>query len=137
MRHLGIDYGTKRVGLALSDESGAMGFPHSIVANTPRLLDELSVLVAEKEVGLIVIGESHDLSGASNPVAQEARVLGDTLFERTGVPVQYESEVYTSVEARRAPSKQEKTRSPKRHDAVDASAAALILTSYLSKHSHG
>lgn len=137
MRYLGIDYGSKKVGLALSDESGAMGFPHALVSNTPRLVDELCALLAKENVGAVVIGESRTLAGGENPIAKEARTLGSLITERSGVPVFYESEVYTSAEARRAPAKTEKTRAPKKRGDVDASAAALILTSYLTRTSHG
>lgn len=136
MRYLGIDYGTKKIGLALSDESGAMGFPHAIIANTPKLVDELCALIAKENVGAVVIGESRDLAGGENPIAKSARALGALVNERAGVPVFYESEVFTSAQARRMPGKEEKTRAPKQHAAVDASAAALILTSYLSRIDH-
>lgn len=136
MRYLGIDYGTKKIGLALSDEMGTMGFPHSIVVNTPRLVDELCALVAKENVGAVVIGESRSLSGADNPIAKDAHELGKQLTSRAGTPVFYESEVFTSVEARRAPEKEMKSRAPKSRAPVDASAAALILTSYVSRISH-
>ncbi|MCX6790548.1 MAG: Holliday junction resolvase RuvX [Candidatus Kaiserbacteria bacterium] len=136
MRYLGIDYGTKKIGLALSDEMGTMGFPHSIVVNTPRLVDELCALIAKENVGAVVIGESRSLSGVDNPIAKDAHELGEQLTSRAGTPVFYESEVFTSVEARRAPEKEMKSRAPKSHAPVDASAAALILTSYVSRISH-
>lgn len=136
MRYLGVDYGTSKVGLALSDEAGSMGFPHAILSNTPRLVDELCSLIAEKNVGAVVIGESRSLAGDANPVAHGAHVLGDKLTERAGVPVLYESEVFTSAEALRPPEKQGKTRSPKQRQVIDDKAAALILTSYLSHTSH-
>ncbi|HET9641461.1 MAG TPA: Holliday junction resolvase RuvX [Candidatus Paceibacterota bacterium] len=136
MRHLGIDYGSSKIGLALSDESGAMGFPHSILTNTPHVLDELVALVAKENVGVVVVGESKNLDGSDNPIAQDAQALGRALSERTGVPVVFEPETYTTQEARRSPSKQPKTRAPKSRKNVDASAAALILTSYLSKSDH-
>lgn len=137
MRYLGVDYGSKRVGLALSDEAGTMGFPHTIITNTPRLVDEICVLIAKENIGTVVIGNSRNLAGGENPIAKDARAFGDHLSERSGVPVQYEPEVFTSAEARRAPEKEEKTRAPKRHVDVDASAAALILTSYLSRANYG
>jgi len=62
-----------------------------------------------------------------------AAAFGALLTERAGVPVFYESEVFTSTEARRVPGKEIKSRSPKKHVAVDASAAALILTGYLTR----
>lgn len=136
MRYLGIDYGSKKVGLALSDEAGAMGFPHAILQSTPRLVDELCALIAKEDVGAVVIGESRNLAGGQNPIAEDARALGNALTERAGVPVFFESEVYTSALARRAPKKEMKSRAPKKHIAVDASAAALILTSYLSRVDH-
>lgn len=136
MRYLGIDYGSHKVGLALSDEAGTMGFPHSITPNTPRLAHELRELIARERVGAVVIGESRTLAGGANAVAEAAHALGDELAATAGVPVSYESEVYTSAEARRLPEKQEKSRKPASRAAVDASAAALILTSYLSHTQH-
>ena len=136
MRYLGVDYGSSKIGLALSDEAGTMGFPHSIVTNTPRLVDELCVLIAKENVGAVVIGESRDFSGVENPIAKDAHALGDQIAERAGLPILYESETFTSTEARRAPEKEMKSRSTKRRTAVDDSAAALILTSYLSRIAH-
>jgi putative holliday junction resolvase len=136
MRYLGIDYGSSKIGLALSDENGTMGFPHAVISNTPRLIDELCALIAEKNVTAVVIGESRTLAGGENPIAEAARALGEKLTERAGLPVLYESEVFTSAEALRAPEKELKSRSPKNRKVVDDSAAALILTSYLSRTSH-
>ncbi|MDD3531199.1 MAG: Holliday junction resolvase RuvX [Candidatus Pacebacteria bacterium] len=136
MRYLGVDYGSSKVGLALSDEGGAMGFPHAILPNTPRLVDELCALIAKEDVGAVVIGESRNLAGGENPIAKDARALGDALTARSGAPVFYESEVFTTAEARRAPGKEMKSRAPKVRAQVDASAAALILTSYLSRIDH-
>ena len=137
MRYLGIDYGSSKVGLALSDEAGTMGFPQSVVKNTPRLLDELCALIAKENIGAVVIGDSRTLSGEDNLINEDARLLGGQLTERSGVPVFFESEVFTTAAALRAPAKVERSRAPKRHEAVDASAAALILTSYLSRTDHG
>lgn len=147
MRYLGVDYGSSKIGLALSDEEGTMGFPHDIIPNTPRLIDELCTLIAKENVGAVVIGESRTLAGGENPIAKDARAFGDELATRAGVPVFYESEVFTSAEARRASSPAEggsasggkgrKSRAPKARANVDASAAALILTSFLSRTNHG
>ena len=136
MRYLGIDYGEKKCGLALSDEAGTMGFPHAIVPTTPRLADELVALVEQERVGAVVIGESRDLSGAENAILPAARALGQQITLKADIPVYFEPEFYTSAEARRAPAKAEKTRAAQPRAQVDASAAALILTSYLTKH-HG
>jgi len=133
MRYLGVDYGSARVGLALSDEAGTMGFPHAVVPNTPRLAADVCALIDQEQVGAVVIGESRNLTGGENPIAKQARAFGATLAERTGLPVFYESEVFTSAAARRAPEKRVRSRTPRRVVRVDAAAAALILTSFLSK----
>jgi putative Holliday junction resolvase len=129
MRYIGIDFGTKKVGLALSDEAGTMGFPHGILPNDERLFPALAKLIKEKQVGTVVIGESRDFTGMENPVAKEARAFGERIWEELKVPVLYEPEVLTTQEARRLI---DGTRAM--HGAVDASAASLILTSYLSRH---
>ena len=133
MRYLGIDYGTKKVGLALSDEAGNRGFPHDIIPNTPKLPDGVCALIAEKDVGAVVIGDSKNFKGEANPIAESARALGEHITNRCGIPVFYESETLTSAEARRMPEKQGKSRAPLARASVDASAAALILTSYLTR----
>ena len=129
MRYLGIDYGTKRVGVALSDEAGTMGFPHAVFPNDKQLLPAALALIREKNVGGVVIGASLTLAGEKNPVAHAAESLGEAL-RAAGVPVFFESEWLTTQEARRAP---EGERMHK-NEMTDASAAALILTSFLSHH---
>ena len=133
MRHLGIDYGTKKIGLALSDEAGTMGFPHAVI---PAVDADTYVLELIRKEGVekVVIGESTNFAGEKNPVAKEAKAFGDYLEQHSGVSVVYEPEMLTTQEARRQHDSSEKTRTPKSHAPVDASAAALILTSYLSRH---
>ena len=129
MRYLGIDYGSKKVGLAFSDEEGTMGFPFDIIPNDARLSDALALLVEKEKIGGIVIGDSINFQGNANPIANPAHALGDELGARTGVLVVYEPEMMTTQEAKRD---FEGVHSHKRGN-VDASAAAIILTSYLSR----
>ncbi|HVX90083.1 MAG TPA: Holliday junction resolvase RuvX [Candidatus Paceibacterota bacterium] len=133
MRYLGIDYGTRKCGLALSDEGGSMGFPYKIIPNDTGLYDKLVLIIKSENVGAVVMGESKDLAGNDNAIANAARLLGTFIMNEAKVPVYYEPEMFTSAEARRARDESVTGRSPKSTDAVDASAAALILTSYLSK----
>ena len=86
MKYRGIDYGSKKIGLALSDEGGSMGFPHSIVPNTPRVLEHVCALMAAENTGAVVIGDSKNFAGADNAVAPAARALGDEIATRCGVP---------------------------------------------------
>jgi putative holliday junction resolvase len=122
---LGIDYGTKRVGIAVSDESGRLAFPKKVVPQSPMLLDVVALFAEEEHVRGIVLGESRDLSGRPNPIFDEIKRFGDVLAEKTGLPVMYEQEYWTSQEARKTQGMTEMN---------DASAAALILQRYLDKH---
>lgn len=124
MRLLGIDYGTKRIGVALSDEEGRIAFPHGVLTNDESVLEELAMLVENEKVTAIVIGESRDYSQKENPIMQKVRDLQIRLVEDTGLPVHLEPEILSSFEARRVRGK---------HEDLDASAAAIILQSYIDK----
>lgn len=125
MRLLGIDYGTKRVGVALTDEGGAMAFPHETFLNDSTLRMRIEELAKEKEVGAIVIGLSHTLDGAPNAVQKEIDTLATHLRESLKMPVHLEPEQFTTQAALRLQGRTEKT---------DASAAALILDGYLMRN---
>ena len=103
MRYLGIDYGTKKTGIALSDEAGTMGFPHAVRPTDPRLLDDLALLIKEKGDSAAVFGESTDFAGKDNAVAEEAKRFADDLRARTGIEVHFEPETLTTQAARRMP----------------------------------
>ena len=130
MRYLSIDYGSRKIGLALSDEDGTMGFPYGVLPNSSELIDQLIKLISEKDVGAVVMGESRNFSGQENPIAEGARKLAGALKERTSVSVHFQPETYTTQEARRYPDGTRMEGSPD----VDSSAAALILTAFLEKH---
>ncbi len=143
MRYLGIDFGTKRVGIALSDEVGTMGFPHAVLPNDPKLLGQVREIAAKENISAIVVGESLNYLGNENPVAKLAKEFADALSTESGLPVFFEPEALSTQEARRAmdglhPDAVSNTarkvpKGGKGRGAVDASAAALILTSYLSR----
>lgn len=141
MRYLGIDYGTKKTGLALSDEAGTMGFPHHTLPTDSQLLPAIRTLIAAEQIDAVVIGDSLNFSGEQNPVAKSAREFGKSLHTETGLPVFYEIEMLTTQEARRGMdgahpqtvSNVARSRVKKGTDTVDASAAALILTSFLTR----
>lgn len=124
MRILGIDYGSKKVGLALTDPSGSMAFPHSVVPNTPKLLDVIVALIDKEGVEEIVIGHSLDKEGNPNTVHAAASDLMLDLTLQTGLPVHLEPEQYSTQAAIRIQGRNAQT---------DASAAALIVDSYLTR----
>ncbi len=124
MRKLGIDYGTKNVGLALTDESGAMAFPHSVLPNNGQLLKLLVLLIKKEKVGEIIIGYSLDRNGKPNAIHSEVEALMLDLTLETGLPIQLQPEQYSTQAAIRLQGKNANT---------DASAAALILDSFITK----
>ena len=127
---IGIDYGEKRIGVALSDEGGKVAFPFSVVPNDKNALFALRSLCEEEKAGRIVMGESLNSLGKDNQVMAGARLFVETLAKETGLLVSFEQEFMTSVEAHRSSFKEQGKRG---RQEVDASAAALILQRYLDK----
>ena len=123
MRHLGIDYGAAKVGLALSDEHGSFAEPLEIVPNTDRLIRRIIELCNERDVSRVVVGASHDLDGRENPIMERIKPFAAALERRSNREVVLEPEFYTTAQAARSGAT----------DEVDASAAALILQSYLDR----
>jgi putative transcription antitermination factor YqgF len=124
MRLLGIDYGTKKVGLALTDESGVMAFPHGVIPNDASFVQKIVVLIEEKAVAEIVIGQSLNLDGTPNPVQANIESFITDLTLQTPIPIHLEPEQMTTQQAAATTGRNEQT---------DAAAAALILESYLAK----
>lgn len=127
MRLLGIDYGSKRVGLAISDEDGRLAFPYLVLKNDKTLVAEVLRIVKEQRVGEIVIGESKDFNWKDNPIAKKIAEFKRAIEKKTDKKVEYEPEFLTSVQAARWQGKTDK---------LDASAAAIILQSYLDRIRH-
>ncbi|MDQ5957830.1 MAG: putative pre6S rRNA nuclease [Patescibacteria group bacterium] len=124
MRLLGIDYGTKKIGLALSDENGRFAAPLLVIPAGDQALSTVAEICQKEGVGQIVIGKSLDYKGEENPVYFEAERFGKLLEQATGIPIFYELEILTTKEAERDIGKDALT---------DARAAALILKSYIDQ----
>jgi putative holliday junction resolvase len=127
MRLMGIDFGTKNIGVALSDEGAVMAFPKEVVRNADGALERIAAIARDSGAARIVIGESRDFTGAHNPVHAAAEAFAESLKAATGIPVSWEPEFLTSAEAERIQGK---------NASLDASAAALILNSFIAKQ-HG
>lgn len=134
MKYLGIDYGTKRIGLALSDESGMLARPAGVIKNAASLVGDIETLVAKEGVGGIVIGSSE-----GNKVQSDIMELVGTLTLATMLPVDTITEAFSSMEAHGSKGKERTsaraTKAPAKPDDLDARAAAVILQRYLDKHS--
>lgn len=134
MKHVGIDYGTKRIGVAVSDETATLAFPLATVPANQESLSRVVELAKENGAEKIVIGESRDLQGGANAVMEDIEQFKKDLEALSGLPCEYEREFFTSAMASRqfAPQEGSRKQNPP-HDTLDASAAALILQSYLDR----
>ncbi len=134
MKYLGLDYGTKRIGVAVSDDTGSLAFPLTAVPAGRDALEKVAALVREHGAQALVIGESRDNTGAPNEVMEDIEQFKKDLEGLSGLPAQYEREFFTSAMAARqfAPEQGSRKANPA-HDNLDASAAALILQSYLDR----
>ncbi len=136
MRHLGIDYGSKRVGVAISDDGGTMAFPYKILPNDMGLLDTVHNICGTEDISAIVIGESSDLSGKPNKIMGSIEEFIKNLEAELDLPIYLQKEFMTTVEARGREGKEVNNArkvSKEKQYSVDASAAALILQRYLDK----
>ena len=131
-RAVGVDYGTKRVGLAISDALGLTARPLAVVPRS-AVIGEVVNLVKEQDVGTIVVGLPTGLSGDEGTSASEARKLADELGLATGVDVVLRDERYTSRMAEKALVDSGMKRR-KRRESVDKFAAAIILQDFLDSN---
>ena len=123
MRILGIDYGSKRVGVAVSDEARQFALPVSVVSNTSTLTEEIEKIAIDHETKEVVMGESRNYKGEPNVILLDSMEFKKKLEEK-GFTVYLELEFMSSVQAERWQGKSALT---------DASAAAIILQSYLDR----
>ncbi len=125
MKILGIDYGTKRIGLALSDDGGEFAFPHSIIGANQNPENEICRLIYQEKVSAVVIGESRASNEVLNAVSVDTNKFIEKLKQKIKVPIYLEREGFSTFEAHRYQTK-------KGHR--DDSAAAIILQRYLDKN---
>lgn len=133
MRALGLDLGSRRIGVAVSDSAGTVATPVDVVVRSgDRRRDHrvIAGLVREWEAEIVVVGLPYSLSGDLGPAARaalaEARELGATV----GVPVETYDERLTTVTAERSLMEQRMTADARRR-VVDKVAAAVLLQSWL------
>ena len=133
-RIMGVDYGDKRIGVALSDPLRIMASPFTIISRTMESQDisALVDIVKEKDVGRIIIGLPISMDGSLGPQAEKVKAFGGELGRNTDIPIEFRDERLTTVEARELVQKARKTDHKTRYDAA---AAALILQDYLDSQS--
>jgi putative Holliday junction resolvase len=132
-RILGIDYGSERIGLALSDPMRVIATPFKTLLNRPGVLDELAEIVRSEQVAMIVAGMPLNLKGEHAQKAQETEAFLRTLEERVGMSIVRLDERFTTKIAKGTLVALGTTKRSRREDRgrVDAMAAALLLQGYL------
>jgi len=126
MKYLGIDYGSKKVGFAQSDDEGRLAFPLMIAPNDQSLIKDTLELIRAMKISDVIMGESVDSKGKPNAIAKEARAFAAKLETAADVRIAFEKEWYSTVEARKQPGQEGN------HE-VDDQAAAIVLQRYLDK----
>ena len=132
MRVLAIDHGTKRMGIALSDETATIAQPLEFIPAEPfnDFLTRLKELIREKQVEQILIGMPRNMDGSYGPAALKVQEFVAVLKETIAIPIKTWDERLTSAQANRMLIQAE-VRRDKRKQRVDAAAAAILLQSYL------
>jgi putative Holliday junction resolvase len=138
MRVLALDHGSKRIGLALSDEMGLIAQPLDYLDAEPsdRFFQQLKEIVDRKQVGEVLVGIPRNMNGTYGPAAEKARDFVATLKTVLTVPIKTWDERLTSVQANRFLI-ETGMRRDKRKERVDQTAAAILLQSYLDSLTGG
>jgi putative holliday junction resolvase len=132
-RILGIDYGSKRIGLALSDPLGIIAHPIAALLNTPAFLTSLQKVVQQEKVQLLVVGMPYNLKGEQAQKAEEVKLFIDDLKKALNLEVLTWDERFTTTIAHQsmlAMGMKKKDRQ-KKDGTVDSMAAAIMLQGFL------
>ncbi|HEY91236.1 MAG TPA: Holliday junction resolvase RuvX [Dehalococcoidia bacterium] len=130
---MGLDIGDKRIGVALSDPSGILATPFTIIEceSPEKDLEAIAHIVSHKEVGIIIVGLPRSMDGEIRGQALKVQGFVKQLLHYVDIPVEFRDERLTSVTAKRLmQGSRKKTRNKVRYDAA---AAAVILQSYLEE----
>lgn len=123
MRFLGIDYGLKRIGLAISDEAGEFAFPYGVL-ETDKALDKIGGIIKDENIAAVIVGLPGKFGGKESDVARSVKPFVKLMEDKCSVKVIFVPEIFTTKIA-------QKNQTDSKIKEIDASAAALILQSYL------
>ncbi len=133
MRTLALDFGERRIGVAVTDPTGILAQPLETIQRSrsgdDAHLHRIAEIVTDYEVGRIVVGLPLHLDGRAGPEAERARDFGEAVAQRTSVAVEFLDERWTTLEAERVL----RETGTKRRKGVDAVAAAIILRTYIER----
>ena len=122
MKFLGIDYGGKRIGLAVSDKTGTIAFPRETLANMRGVIGSIQKIIQEEKIGFVVVGDTQSYGGIPNPITFKVKDFVEDLKKVLDVPIASSWEAGSTMEANRYDPEGA-------HN--DAAAAAIILQRYL------
>lgn len=123
-RYLGIDYGTKRIGISVSDEGGEFAFPREILdMGEEKAVDHIKNLLEKEKIVGVIIGLPTNLSGEDTNITNKVRAFSEKL-ENIGIEIEFESEILSTKAAKQINNN---------YKMVDASSASLILQGYLDR----
>jgi putative Holliday junction resolvase len=137
MRHLAIDLGAKRIGLALSDQGGRFATPHEVVtvSDPAQAVEPILKLIVQEGVERLVVGLPLNMDGSMGPEARAAVAWGQALEKRSGITVVFVDERLSSFHAEQQLNARkrggEKLTRKRRKAQLDAVAAAGFLQEYL------
>ena len=131
-RMLGLDVGTVRIGVAVSDELGIIATPIGFVARGPKDRNAFRKLVDQYRIGELVAGIPRGMSGREGPQAQDVRGYADALAEDLDLTVTYWDERLTTVIAERSLISGGRSRQQRRSE-IDSASAAVMLQGYLDR----
>ena len=141
MRVLGIDLGSKRIGLAISDELGAIAFPAGVLECRGRRRDiaALRTLIEDRGIARAVVGLPIHMDGRRGPEAEKALAFAQALHTSAGIPVDTLDERWTSQEAERLMqgTGKRRRRVQRQQGVIDELAASILLRTYLARLEHG
>ncbi|MEK7520170.1 MAG: Holliday junction resolvase RuvX [Patescibacteria group bacterium] len=117
MKFIGIDYGDKNIGIAVSDEEGKIAFPRTTIQNDGSAVEAIWKLCTDETIGTIVVGVPISFSGMPSEQEHKTRAFGKLVEHMiASIPVAYENEIFTTKIGK-----------------TDAGAAAVILQGYLDR----
>ena len=136
MRTMGLDYGSVRIGVAISDPSGIIAQPKNYLEAKPKkkCLIKIAAICKELQITQIVIGLPKHMNGDEGISAKAARLLGAAIVEVTDLPVDFLDERFTTISANNLLT-ESNIKAPQKKEKIDSIAAAIILQNYLDMKS--
>ena len=134
MRSLGLDVGDRRIGVAMSDPSGFLASPLTIIERKTVFedIEAIATIIKNNDIGQIVIGLPLSLDGGSGMQSEKVKAFAQRLVDSIKIPVEFRDESYTTADAKKL-MLQTKSKKARRNTKDDAIAAAFILQHYLDE----